>query len=64
VGLDDLQTLVDVILHVFMIYQVLLELLSELGTQGLDVLNLLGYLTSDLCDLLVDVPREQVCTLC
>ena len=46
-----------------MIYQVLLELLSEFGTQGLDVLNLLGDFASDLNDLLVDVAGEEVCTL-
>ena len=63
VGLNDLKTLVDVFLHVFMINQVLLELLSELGTQGLDVLNLLGDFASDLNDLLIDVAREEVCTL-
>jgi hypothetical protein len=46
-----------------MINQVLLELFSEFGTQGLDVLNLLGDLAADLDDLLVDVPGEEVCTL-
>jgi hypothetical protein len=46
-----------------MIYQVLLELLSQFGAQGLDVLNLLGDFASDLNDLFVDVPREEVSSL-
>jgi len=45
-----------------MIYQVLLELLSEFGAQCLDVLNLLGNFTPDFNDLLVDVAGEEVCT--
>ena len=38
-----------------MIYQVLLELLSEFGAQGLDVFNLFGDFAADFNDLLVDV---------
>ena len=57
---DNLKPLVDVLFHVFMVDQMLLELLGELAGQGLDVVDLFGDLLSYLQDLLVDISRQEV----
>ena len=44
VALNDLESLVQILLHGLMINQMLLELLSQLGAQHFQVLNLLGGL--------------------
>ena len=59
-GFDNLETLVEVLFHSLMVDQMLFELLSELSTEHLQVLGLLGGLSIDLYDLFVDVAAEEV----
>lgn len=59
-ALYDLKTLIDVFLHVLMVDEMLLELLSELGAKSLDVFDLLPNSASDLDDFLIDVARKEV----
>lgn len=61
-ALDNLEPFVDVLFHIFVVDQVLLELLGELAGQSLDVVDLFGDLLTDLQDLLIDVSRQEVST--
>ena len=63
-GLNDFKPLVEVLLHRLVVDQVLLELLCQLGTEHLQVFDLLGCFAPYLQDLLVDVATEEMCSLC
>lgn len=57
---DDLETLVEVLLHSLMVDQMLLKLFCELSTEHLQVLGLLGSLSIDLYDFFIDIATEEV----
>ena len=61
--LNDLEPLVKVFLHGFVIDQVLFELLSQFGTEHFEVLGLLSCFLIDLDDLFVDVSAQEVGSL-
>lgn len=62
-GLDDLEALVEVLLHGFMVDQVLLELLGQLCAEDLQVLNLFGGFIPDFENFFIDVSTEEVSSL-
>jgi len=61
--LNDLKPLVKVLLHGFVVDQVLFELFSEFGTEHLEVLSLLSCFLIDLDDLFVNVSAQEVGSL-
>ena len=61
--LNDLEPLVKVFLHGFVIDQVLFELFSQFGTEHFKVLSLLSCFLIDLDDLFVDVSAQEVGSL-
>lgn len=56
----DLKSFVYIFFHILVVDQVLFELLGQLGTQGLDRLNLLGDARANLYHLFVDVATQEV----
>lgn len=62
-SLDDLKSFINILLHILVVDQMLLELLSKLGRQCLDAIRLLLNLLADLEDLLIDVLGQEVSPL-
>lgn len=62
-GLDNLEALVEILLHRLVVDQVLFELLGELGAEHLKIVDLLGGLSAHFHNFLIDVSAQEVCSL-
>ena len=62
--LNDLKSLVKILLHSLVVDKMLLELLSQFCTQNLQIVNLFRCLIADLEDLFINVTTKEVGSLC
>ena len=60
---NDFEPFVEILLHRFMVNEMLLKLLSEFGTENFQIFNSLTRFLADLFDLLVDVARQEMRSL-
>ena len=61
--LYDLESLVDISLHVFVVNKMLFELLSQFTAKSLDAIDLFGHPLTNLDNFLINVSRQEVSPL-